>query len=209
MANIRDGRLLGNVRVKLADIKTPQYDLELLFDDIDMANIVVGSDPGSTSTGKINGELNIAGSAGKNRKRNGRVNLRVNDMKLARRSFMGKVLAAMQLTSPTDYMFSDMKIESYLENDKLNFSNISMSGKSVVFKGTGDMNLVTNRIDLDFSAYGNNLSSKPSFFESLARSLGSAIVKVEVDGTIEDPEVKVTALPVIGGTMGILGDKEK
>jgi hypothetical protein len=102
-----------------------------------------------------------------------------------------------------------MKIESYLENDKLNFSNISMSGKSVVFKGTGYLNLVSNEIDLDFSAYGNNLSSRPSLFESLARSLGSAMVKVEVDGNTDDPKIKVTALPVIKDTIGILGDKEK
>ena len=213
MAKIRDGRLLGNARIELADIKKPRYNLELLFDNIDMADIVIapsdGENSASTTTGKINGELNIAGSASKNLKRNGRLNLRVNNMKLAKRSFMGKVLAAMQLTSPTDYMFSNMKLESYLENDTLNFSNISMSGKSVVFKGTGDLNLVSNEIDLDFSAYGTSLNSNPSLFESLARSLGSAMVKVEVDGNTDEPQVKVTALPLLKGTMGILGDKEK
>ena len=128
-------------------------------------------------------------------------------MSLAKRSFMGKVLAAMQMNNPTDYMFSKMMVESYLEDDELYFSNISMSGDSMAFKGAGDLDLVDGKIDLDLSAYGNNIKSNPSLIESLARGIGAAIVKVKVDGTTDDPRVKVSTLPVIQGGMGILGEK--
>ena len=59
-------------------------------------------------------------------------------------------------------------------------------------KGTGKINMQNRQIDLGLTAYGTKKTSKPSFLETLARGLGSAIIQVQVKGNLEDPTIAET-----------------
>ena len=198
------GVSIGNAEITFADPNAAKYKLEVMFDGLDFNSIVI-SETNEKNGGTINGQVNVTGLTGINRERTGRLNFNVKNMKLAKRSFMAKVLTAMQLGDPTDHIFSDMAVESYLNNDVLRFSKINVSGKSGVFQGDGTLQLDSGMIDLNLSAYGKVLTSNPSLLESLARGIGSAVVKVKVDGSIDRPEVKVTSLPIIQESIEILG----
>jgi hypothetical protein len=127
-------------------------------------------------------------------------------MELARRSLLGKVITAMQLNDPTDFIFSGMTVEAYLKEREIIFEQVYMSGKSMVLQGNGQLDLENNDVDLDFIASGKRVTSEPSFLESLAKGLGSAVVKVEVHGDVEQPNIETT-MPLFKNPLGIFGTK--
>ncbi len=112
------------------------------------------------------------------------------------------------MNEPTDFIFSDMTVDSYIRNNDLVFENVYMSGKSLVLKGEGKLDLKANNIDLDFAAFsGQKHYIEPDFFGSLTRGLGKAVITVEVHGDIENPKITTTALPVFKTPLDFLGDK--
>ena len=113
----------------------------------------------------------------------------------------------MQLDEPTDFIFSDMTVEAYLKESDIVFEQVYMSGRSMVLQGSGRLDLKKNDVDLDFTAFGKRITSEPSFLESLAKGLGSAVVKVEVHGNVEEPGIQTTTLPVIRTPLEIFGTK--
>jgi hypothetical protein len=136
----------------------------------------------------------------------GRLNIGIRDMQLARRSLLGKILAAMQLNNPTDYIFSDMSVDAFVKGNDLVFQEVYMSGKSSVLLGKGIIDLKNDALDLEFSSYGSVVTSHPSFLETLARGLGSAVIKVEVYGSVDQPRIVTTPLPVLTTPFSIFGD---
>jgi hypothetical protein len=113
------------------------------------------------------------------------------------------------LDKPTDFIFSDITVESYLKGTKIIFEQVYMSGSSTVLQGSGSLNLASGEVDLDFTAFGNIMTSEPSMLESLAKGLGSAVVKIEVHGDIDEPDIKVTTLPVFKTPLDLLGEKDR
>ena len=79
-----------------------------------------------------------------------------------------------------------------------------MFGKSTAMEGSGWLNIETNEINLDLTASGQKITSKPSFLESLAKGLGSAVVKIKVKGKLDDPQIEVTPLPVFTAPLELL-----
>ncbi len=62
---------------------------------------------------------------------------------------------------------------------------------------------------MNFTAFGRIMTSDPSMLESLAKSLGSAVIKIEVHGDLDEPLIKTTTLPVFKTPLDLLGDKER
>jgi hypothetical protein len=61
---------------------------------------------------------------------------------------------------------------------------------------------------LILTARGRRLATDdPSILQSLTEGLGQAVVRMEVTGNFDDPDVKTKALPVIEGTLQILVSK--
>jgi hypothetical protein len=46
---------------------------------------------------------------------------------------------------------------------------------------------------------------KPGIIDSLTEALGPAVVRIEATGSIYEPKVKTTTLPVLRDTINILG----
>lgn len=210
-ADFHGGKILGDAELKLSKDRGTGYVLRLIFDDTDVKQILSANKPPSQaqnySQGRASGSFNAVGVLGDRNSSIGRLNIAASDMTLAKRSFMGKVLASMQMTKATDYIFSDMSVEAYLKRRVIVFEQIYMSGNSMVMRGTGTLSLDTNDVDLEFSAFGGRIDPDPSFLESLAKGLGSAMVKVEVRGKFDDPTIKTTTLPVIRSPFNIFGTK--
>jgi hypothetical protein len=81
-----------------------------------------------------------------------------------------------------------------------------LSGKSLAFYGSGRLDLKTDNINLTLTARGRRLATaSPSFLQSLTEGLGRAVVRVEVKGKADEPQVTTKPLPVIKETLEILG----
>jgi len=71
--------------------------------------------------------------------------------------------------------------------------------------GKGLVDLEQNAVDLEFRSYGSVMTSDPSFFETLARGLGAAVMRVKVSGSVDEPHIVTTPLPVLSGPLELLG----
>ena len=87
-------------------------------------------------------------------------------------------------------------------------ANLRIWSAAVAFNGEGQLNLENDDIDLKLTARGRRLATdEPSVLQSLTDALGVAVVRMNVSGKIYAPEVKMTVLPVIKGTLELLGTK--
>jgi len=209
-ADCYGGKLIGDIELKQPRTNGTPYVLQLAFDNVELAGILSAKAPPPPSTGHTRGSaggaFTAAGILGRKGSSIGRLNISITDMELARRSLLGKVLTAMQLDEPTDFIFSGMTVAAYLKESEIVFERVYMSGRSMVLAGSGRLDLNTNEVDLDFTASGKRITSEPSFLESLAKGLGSAVVKVEVRGDVEKPDIQTT-MPLIKNPLKILGTR--
>jgi len=211
-ARLYGGRISGNAEIIQPETGDLHYRIETVFDGVEFSNMMIAG-PGvrtggmlAASKGLLGGSFNLQGITGQDNPRMGRLNIGIRDMQLARRSLLGKILAAMQLNNPTDYIFSDMSVDAFVKGNDLVFQEVYMSGESSVLLGKGLIDLKNDTLDLEFSSYGSVMTSDPSFLETLARGLGSAVVKVEVYGSVDQPRIVTTPLPVLTTPFSIFGD---
>jgi hypothetical protein len=76
-----------------------------------------------------------------------------------------------------------------------------MSGASNVLLGKGTVDLQNNAVDLEFRSYGTARTSDPSFLETLVRGLAPAVVRVKVSGSLDEPQIVTTPLPVLSSPL--------
>ena len=210
VADSYGGKIIGNCQLTPLPGRGLEYTLESLFCNIDLNGILAADDSpesGSNaySRGLIDGSVGISGILGKKDSRIGRMNVGIRDMAFARRSLLGKMVTAAQLDDPTDFIFNEIKARSCLKANTIDMEEVRMVGPSAVLLGTGKIDMQNRKIDLKFTAYGKATTSKPSFLETLARGLGSAVIQVDIKGDIEDPTVVSTTLPVIKKPFEIFG----
>jgi hypothetical protein len=208
-ADCYGGRMIGDVEIKQPGGDGSKYVLQLAFDNVEVKEILSAkaAQADSSTQGRASGVFSAAGTLGRDASSIGRLNVSVSNMALARRSLLGKVLTTMQLDNPTDFIFSDMTVVAYLKESEIVFEEVYMSGHSMVLQGSGRLDLENDNVDLDFTSFGKKMTSEPSFLESLAKGLGSAVVKVEVHGNVEEPDIQTTTLPVIKVPLEIFGTK--
>jgi len=207
-----NGKIVGDFELQKSGESNLRYLLQLVFDEIDVQEMLAykadhEDDSDRYTYAHASGSLDISGSLGDWGSNSGRLSIGVTDMKLAKQSLLGKIITSLQFNKPADFLFNNMTVEAYIKHEYLIFEQIYMSGQSTLLKGSGKLNLQTNVINLEFTAFGREMTSNPSFLESLAKGLGAAIAKVEVKGDMNNPEIKVTALPLIKSPLDILGEK--
>lgn len=212
IAKCYGGNVIGSLSFVREKDRKINYAIEAILSHVDIHGLMtsetkVGEDVNYTK-GYVSGYMAAMGVLGDDSSRVGRLKMEVSEMEFAERTLLGKIMTASQLEDPTDYIFSDVEVEAYLQKDMLYLDKVEVSGKSMQMKGAGKVDVNSGNIDMKFNAFGKR-TSKPSFVETLTRSLGSAVVEVEVKGTFDKPKIKKTTLPVLKRPFGIFGDKEK
>jgi len=213
-ADCYDGKLTGKLELTaVVPGSALVYRLQAGFDNIDMKQFLSDTKSGRTdrdnyTSGNMSGSLSLGGTVGDVSSRIGRCRLAISDMQVGRLSPLAKLLQVLKLTEPKDFAFDQMLVDSYIKRDRLFFENFDLSGEALAFKGSGGMSLQNQNIDLTLTARGKRLATdEPSMWQSLTEDLGLAVVRMDVSGNYYDPQVITTTLPVIEGTLGILGTK--
>jgi hypothetical protein len=160
------------------------------------------------TSGRMGGSLSVRGRIGDDYSRIGRCRLIMSDVQVGRMSPLAKVLCVLRLTEPTDFAFDRVLVDSYIRQNGVLFEHLDLSGQSLAFNGSGQMDLQNHNLDLVLFARGQRLATaEPSILQSLTEGVGHALVRLEVTGNYREPKVTTTALPVIGETLGILGTR--
>jgi hypothetical protein len=219
IADCYDGRVMGKFQLTQAGPDAFKYSLQSGFCDIDLKRFLSDGAENTKSanghsktagytTGSMDGSFSLAGVFADEATRIGQCRLAIHNMQVGKLSPIAKLLTALELTESADYAFDRMLLDSYIKKDKMFLRELDLAGRSVAFNGSGSLDLNDNNIDLDLTARSRRLASEePSLWQSFTEGLGTAVVKMEVDGSIYDPKVKTTALPVIKATLGLLGKK--
>ncbi|MFC1677805.1 hypothetical protein ACFL3G_12190 [Planctomycetota bacterium] len=204
------GKVVGTFEL---DSLQKQYVLQTGFSDVDLKELLSDTDresetADSYSTGLMEGALNVTARMGDTDSRIGRCRLVVEDMQVGKLSPLAKLMMILQLNDPKDYAFDQMVVDSYIKGDNMYFDCLDVSGNALAFTGTGNMDLKTEDVDLVLNARGKRLAmTEPKGLASLTEGLRQAVIRIEVDGNIYDPNVKTKTLPIIKDAIGLIGQK--
>ena len=217
VADFYGGKMTGKLQLNRTDAGNYDYILETSVAGADLKRFLLDKETDEKlpeehfSTGSMNGWLSITGLVNDESIRLGRFKLKIIDMEVGRRSIFAKLLAMLNLTKPKDYAFDQMTLDAYIQDNRMFLRQIDLSGKSLALDGSGRLDLKTHEINLVMTARGPRLArEKPSLWESLTEGLGRAVVRVEVNGKVNDPQITTKPLPIIKETLEILGTpKEK
>jgi hypothetical protein len=211
VADFYDGKMIGKLQLNRSGAGGLDYQLEASVAGADLKQFLSDTDKEGKpdehySSGSINGSLSIVGSIVEGDIRLGRCRLKIIDMQVGKMSPLAKLLQVLNLTEPSDFAFDQMTVDSYIQDNKMFFRQIDLSGKSLAFYGSGSLDLKTNEINLTLTARGRRLvPASPSILQSLTEGLSRAVIRVEVKGNAGDPQVTTMPLPVIKETLEILG----
>jgi hypothetical protein len=214
-ADCYDGRLMGKVQIKEpADSRGASgCVLQAGFVDVDLQRFLSDTEPGQTTqsghtSGRMNGSLCVDAKTGQMASRVGTCRLSISDMQVGKLSPLAKLLQVVRLVQPQDYAFDQMLVDAYVRDNGLFVRKLDLSGHDVAFTGSGWMDLRENSVDLTLTARGRRVATDdPSVLQSLTEGLGRAVVQINVTGDLDDPKIKTETLPVLQGTLQVLGAK--
>ena len=186
-----DGKILGNLEIDTRGDQALGYRLELMFDSVIAAEIfalrVVGGQPADASRGgRASGVFTLAGKLDRPESSTGRLNMEIGQLQMARQTVAGQVLSAVKRKDAIDELFDRINVNAWIRNRRMVFDEVYMSGSRSLLKGAGFLDLQSRQVALDFTLTSARGGKDPSFLESLALALTSAIVKVEVRGPIDN-----------------------
>lgn len=211
IADCYDGKMAGKFRFQEPAEQPGQYVLQAGFVDVDLKKFLSDTQLERAATnghtsGKMNGALTINAKVGDRASRIGTCRLSVSDMQVGKLSPLAKLLQVLRFTEPTDFAFDRMVVDSYIRQDGLFVRKLDLAGQDIAFYGSGSMDLQADSVDLILTARGRRLATDdPSVLQSLTEGLGQAVVRMSVTGDFHDPKVKTETLPVIEGTLQVLG----
>ena len=206
-----DGKVLGDFRFDPAGPGVFQYLVTAGLNRVDLQRFLLAGKADEVakkdySSGILNAAVSLGARIGDGSSRLGVCRVDVADMRVGKVSPLANLLAVLSLTEPADCAFDRMLIESYLRRNKLLISRFDLSGKNVAFAGGGTVNLPDGSVDLTLTARGKRVAAaQPSILQSLTEGLGTAVVRMEVTGKVDDPDVETKTLPVIEDSLKILG----
>jgi hypothetical protein len=217
VAHLHGGQVAGKLQFRQPADRPLEYLLQVGFEDIDLEEFLSDISPKGTpgngyTIGKVAGTLSLiqqdGGAAGHNYPRIGRCRLQITDMQAGKASLFAKLLSVLKLTEPKDFAFERMLVDSYVKDNMVFFEQLDISGQAVAFNGKGSMELPTLNLNLTLFARGDRLATaEPSLIQSLADGLGQAVVRIDVTGSVYEPQITKTTLPILKGPLGILGTK--
>jgi hypothetical protein len=196
-ATLYDGDIRGTLRVNLPPDKAPGYQLGLDYEGVDIQKLLAaaGKTPQESGQGSASGRLALEGEVADFSTWRGIFQTKAVNLKMGRQSLLGKILTAVQLKQPENFVFSQIDVDAAVVGPNLIFDQIRMDGNPLIFQGTGRVNIQNRQVELDLASWDRK--SEETILETLARGIGSALWKVEVRGTLESPEVDAVYLSVL------------
>ncbi len=205
-ANCYNGNISGSARIyKPADSAFYIYDAQMGFDKIGAFEFLEVPAEYTQTQGTMGGSAGITGTLGKTGSTGGRVQMIFLNMSRKNQDPLQALSEAIKKTGRKNFLFQNMYIDSYIVGSTLRLDRVDIYGNTLSLRGSGTLDLPTQQANIDFIAYSNSHKTEPSFIESLARSLGPAMLQVQLQGRIEDPQITVETLPALKSPLNIMG----
>lgn len=195
------GWMLSDGWIKLEE--TPRYGLQLTAGDLDLARIGREIISGNQQlSGKLNGGVNLRGSAEGIHTLGGTGYLRIRDADLYRLPQMMTLLRILSFQPPDKGAFTNSEADFRIVGDHFYFDRISFSGDAITLRGQGEANFNTDLALTFYAAVGKDDIDIP-LIPDLFRAASQQIMLIHVDGKLADPSIRRDPFPVVNQALGL------
>ena len=195
-----DDQVTGKLVVNLASQTQANYELELNYQKVDLQQLVAATreiTPEKSVKGLAAGSLVLVGQFEDLSQPRGKFTAKIRDMKMGQQSLLGKVLTAVQLRRPENFVFNEFELAADIRGSELIFDRVRMVGDPLVFHGKGMVDLKSRQITMELASWDRVLRGEDTVLDMLVRGIGSALWKVQIHGDLDSPEVDAVFLSVL------------
>lgn len=179
--------------------------------DMAMANVntesFVSPKAANGTPGRTNAELNIRGDFQNPQNNIGRFIAEVKGIKPKQSGIVGGIRTAIYEAVERDLALDNASVQAVIKGRVMEISRFDIYGPTASLRGTGTYLPGSDAIDVKFIAYGAAGKEEPGFIESLTAGFGPAFLKVNLTGSLENPQIKVIPVPIIQKTLEGIGTK--
>jgi len=196
----RNDQVTGKLIVNLDAATQAGYELEMNYEKVDLQQLIAATrkiTPEQSVKGLAAGSLVLVGTFDDLSKPQGKFTAKILDMEMGRQSLLGKVLTAVQLKRPENFVFSEIELAADIRASELIFDRVRMVGNPLVFHGKGAVDLKSRQITMELASWDRVLRGEDTVFDMLFRGIGSALWKVEIQGDLDQPNVDAVFLSVL------------
>ncbi len=189
--------------------KLANYSISMALSQVDTESLVSPQTMSASQTGgTVNGELNIQGDFRQAGTARGRLIALATGLKPKQTGIVTQIQKAIYETIKKELPFDNVKIQAVIKGKTVYITTFDIYGPTASLRGTGTYEPAGDTINVDFKAYSAaGKEGPPSFIESLTSGIAAAFLRVEMRGTLENPQIKVIPLPFIEKSLEIIGTK--
>ncbi|TWT41590.1 AsmA-like C-terminal region-containing protein [Botrimarina hoheduenensis] len=148
-------------------------------------------------SGKLDGRLEFQGVGSSIYGVEGRGQLNVRDANLYELPLLVRLLKVLRNRAPDETAFDRCEAQFTQQGKQIDFQKLNLLGDAVSFYGNGRANL-DRQLDLQFhSIVGRNDLTAPAL-RSLLGQASQQLLQLHVAGTLDAPEIRREALPIVG-----------
>jgi hypothetical protein len=205
-ARLYEGTVKGEFQVNFDPQVQTGYTLKLDCEQVNVQKFLEAqqpTDPQRQTQGLVSGTIGLEGDFKNLAEPRGRLTAEVADMKMGQQSLPGKILTAVQLRRPEEFVFSRMKVDAAVQGSQLILEDVLMVGDPLVFRGKGRLDMANRRITMELMASNRLAGKEDTLLDQLLRGLGGALWRVEIRGDLKEPDIQAVFLSVFKPPMGI------
>lgn len=194
LGKVYQGRLYGLAEIELSD--PLEYALSFSVEDVKLEGLVTaGRDPSaeerpgdSEISGLLTGKLEYRATAGDGDSQQAAGRFRIKDGKLYRLPVPLEMLYVITLTLPGDAAFTSGDVQYELHGHELTFREIHLRGPAVSVVGSGQLNLQTEQLRLNFiTGPPGKVPRLAAELDEVLKPIARELAEIRISGTLSNP----------------------
>lgn len=156
--------------------------------------------------GKVNASVNLTGRGRSRNSLGGFGDIKLSECNLYELPVMVSLLKLLSIRPPDQNAFSDVAAHYRVEGEHIYFDRIDFRGDAISLRGSGHIN---SQMKLDMKFYtlvGRNELNVPVITD-VFRGASQQLMQISVTGTVQNPETRKEALPVVNQALQQLRDE--
>ncbi len=194
-ASLFGGTIYGDGWVALEP--EPRYGLSATLAHADLARLAQEVMDGKQNLqGKIMANIELQGAGASRNAMSGRGSVRLSDADVYELPVMISLLKILSIRAPNRNAFSTSSMDYRVEGEHIYFDRIDFNGDAISLLGKGEMDFQSN-IRLKFHAIVGRGELDVPIVKQIYRGASQQILQIHVDGTLQNPETRKEAFPVV------------
>lgn len=197
-ASVAGGEVGGSAVLSFPDQGPGHYTMNLAVRDASVKALTGESDP--NIRGELTASLALEGKWDDPSARRGRGDVVVAGKQLYRIPLMLGLLQVTNLSLPIGQPFTRGTARYNVEGTRVNFEQMDLRADAMMMSGTGYLDFGTKQVRLNLTT-DNPAGFKIPFITDLWRGARQELLRITVEGTVQDPKVQPSTMGVITTTI--------